>query len=216
MPNRVPFQSWRFYHLYNRGTDKRVIFHDESDWRRFLLGLIASNGQLPVKSADLREKSPEELAAKRGQTLIDLCAYCLMPNHFHLVVRVKKGVDTGKFLRKHLIGYTMYFNRKYGRSGVLFQGRTKSKLIKDARHLITLLAYVNENPLELLAPGADSTAAQDVSAVLAAYPFASYRDYATPDARAERAALEFSLLPRHIGAALKFRRDAISFGGASG
>ena len=87
------------------------------------------------------------MSSRTTQKLVSIVAYCINPNHFHLILSplVENGIE--KFMQR-IGGYTRYFNEKYNRSGVLFQGKFKSKLIEDDRYLIQLSAYVNFNNLD--------------------------------------------------------------------
>ena len=110
------FEIDEYYHLYNRGTEKRIIFLDEQDYKHFLFLMYICNTQ---KSIVLREI--DELF-DRGEAIIEIGAYCLMPNHFHILVRekIENGIST--YMRKLLTAYSMYFNKKYKRSGKLYEG----------------------------------------------------------------------------------------------
>lgn len=149
MRNHI-FEIGKYYHIYNRGSDKRDIILDEEDIKRFFQGLIEFNSEEPVKSIylkNLKKYKFKELSSSTTQKLVDIIAYCINPNHFHLILSplMEKGIE--KFMQR-IGGYTRYFNEKYDRSGVLFQGRFKSKEILDDRYLTQLSAYVNFNNLD--------------------------------------------------------------------
>lgn len=141
------------YHVYNRGTEKRKIFMDEWDCLRFLSCLRFFNN---IKSVDmfnlyrtaggstsLKEIKPP----KKDERLVEILCYCLMPNHFHLILRalVDNGIAT--FMRKVGTGYTMYFNKKHKRSGHLFQGKYKHKEINSEDGFTYLSGYIHLNPV---------------------------------------------------------------------
>ena len=200
MTNRIPFYPDRYYHLCNRGVDKRSIFNDDQDRHRFLATLLAANGDEPFNLRDWSDKTFEEISELRGAHLVDLCAYCLMPNHFHLLIRERNPAGASKFLQKLGISFTGYFNRRNDRSGVLFQGQTQSVAIKDEAHLRTAIQYINENPAKMLSGGTPIEEIQNLDELLASYEFSSYRDYARPEnLRPERLVLSLDVLPLGFG-----------------
>jgi REP element-mobilizing transposase RayT len=140
MPRRDhKFAIDEYYHCYNRGTDKRIIFNDAQDFSYFIKSLKAYNTTESL--GKLR------LSTRDGKKITEIIAYALLPNHFHLVL--KEVVDGGisKLLQRTGIGYTMYFNQKYKRSGTLFQGSFKSKHIENDQDLRQVCAYVSNNNL---------------------------------------------------------------------
>ncbi len=127
-----------FFHIYNRGNAKEDVFVDENDFQFFLLRLR----QNLVPSADVhrhfRPLPPESF---------DLIAYCLMPNHFHLLLKQNKDISTGKLLGKVCTSYGMYFNKKYKRVGHIFQDQFKQINIDSNKYLTWLSAYIHNNPV---------------------------------------------------------------------
>jgi putative transposase len=139
------------YHIYNRGTDKRKIFMDKSDFSRFLNILCFFNNARPVDFFNLSKGGSTSLSEveppRADERLVDILCFCLMPNHFHLILRelVEGGIAT--FMSKVGTGYTMYFNKRYERSGHLFQGRYKHKEINSEDGFIYLSGYIHLNPV---------------------------------------------------------------------
>lgn len=129
-----------YYHLYNRGVEKRNIFIDEQDYAIFLKYLKEYLD--PSLGSD-----PKSLANE-----VDLLAFCLMPNHFHLQVRQKTKDGITKLMRAICTKYVMYFNRKYDRVGPLFQGKYKAAMILEDTYLLHLSRYIHLNPYY---PGSD-------------------------------------------------------------
>jgi putative transposase len=143
-----------YYHIYNRGTEKRKIFLDDADYYRFLLSMRLMNDEkdglmflwknfhakYPASSVDEFLRSD----LKKRKPLVEFVCYNLLPNHYHLMLRqlTEKGIE--KFIQRIGIGYSMYFNSRYKRNGVLFQGRFKSSLIRPDNFLY-LSAYINCN-----------------------------------------------------------------------
>lgn len=140
---RIPLVSGEYYHIYNRGVDKKTIFLDKEDYFHFLKLLYICNSE---KSITLRNIGDN---FNRGETIVDIGAYCIMPNHFHLLCKEKIESGTTIFMRKLLTAYSMYFNKKYKRSGVLFQGRFKSEHANNNEYLKYLYAYIHLNPAKL-------------------------------------------------------------------
>ena len=139
------FANGEFFHIYNRGVDKRIIFTDKYDVNRFFKSLIEFNVVDPIGS--LYENSFHQLGgstAKLMEKLVNIIAYCLNPNHYHLILEQLVDGGISEFM-KRIGGYTWYFNHKYERSGALFQGRFKSVHIDSNEYLLHVSAYVNLN-----------------------------------------------------------------------
>ncbi|MEX2028916.1 MAG: transposase [Candidatus Paceibacterota bacterium] len=142
----VKFATKEFYHIYNRGVDKRDIFMDADDVARFLICMSLFNVQDPIGS--IYENSFRESlgsSAPKSGALVNFVAYCLNQNHYHFILEplVENGIQ--KFMHKLSTGYTNYFNEKYERSGALFQGRYKAVHINSNTYLLYLSVYVNLN-----------------------------------------------------------------------
>ena len=149
---KVKFEIGKYYHIYNRGVDKRQIFLENKDFLRFLEGMIEFNCSEPVESLyrlnQLKRRGIAPKALRFGENrsaLGAIIAYCLNPNHYHLLIKqlVKDGIS--KFMQKLNAGYTQYFNKKYGRSGSLFQGPFKAVEVKSDYRLWHISAYINGN-----------------------------------------------------------------------
>src|SRR3989344_2776781 len=120
MARTFSFAPDEFYHIYNRGTEKRNIIMSRSDQDRFLSLLYFANQNEP---ADLKLQGStlsKIIEKKIGTPLVEIVAYCLMPNHFHLLIREVEEGGISKFMQKVTTGYTMYFNKRHDRSGSLF------------------------------------------------------------------------------------------------
>jgi len=155
--NRRDITTGEIFHILNRGVDKRNIFLDDHDYFRFIHNLFEFNDPSPVfnlgyflnrnQSIDLRSRY-----VKRRKLIVEILAFCLMPNHFHLLIRQKEDGGITKFMRKLGIGYAKYFNQKYQRIGALFQGRYKAVPVSRGSHFIHLPYYIHFNPLDLIMP----------------------------------------------------------------
>ena len=130
------------YHIYNSGVDHRNIVEDDHDANRFEQCLDVFNDTKLTESLYALTFEPNRL---RGKKLVDIIAYCLNPNHFHLVLKQKRKNGISKFMHRLTGGYAWYFNSKYKRTGSLLQGRFKAKHISDNTYLLHASAYVNLN-----------------------------------------------------------------------
>lgn len=153
---RPQFTNGEIYHVYNRGVEKRNVFQDKKDYFRFIYNLLEFNDKTPAQNLfyKLSYLQTYEVGLRKltQKCLVDILAFCLMPNHFHLLLQQKQQGGITKFMRKLGTGYTNYFNQKYERVGHLFQGKFKAKLIKQRAHFIYLPFYIHLNPLDLIAP----------------------------------------------------------------
>jgi len=160
--NRIKtYISDSYYHVYNRGVDKRTIFQDEQDYNVFLSYLKT---YLNVKDVnylesvlfdddadrDEKRKAKKELDLNNFNGLIDLSVYCLMSNHFHFLLKQKGHSDMDVFMNSLCTRYSMYFNKKYDRVGPLFQGVYKAVLVSDNEQLSYLSRYIHRNPMSAL------------------------------------------------------------------
>ncbi len=206
MSRNIDLAPDEFYHVYNRGTDKRTVFLSNKDYERFVGLLYACNGD---KSVDLKLQGStldEFIDSDRGNDAVDLCAYVLMPNHFHLLLRGKTAGDISKFMQKVSTGYTMYFNTRNDRSGALFQGRFKARHVHTDTYLAYLIAYIHLNPVKLIDPKwkeggiSDRERAEDF---LRTYRWSSYQDYLGTK-RKENALVSKDALPEYWSAQKSF------------
>jgi len=118
------YQQGGIYHLFNRGCEKREIYHGENNYRFFLKNIRLTK--------DLYN--------------VDLIAFCLMPNHFHLLVRQNSDISIAKWIQKVLLGYVQAFNKQNNRKGTLFEGATKLRLINKDEYLSNIIHYIHLNP----------------------------------------------------------------------
>ena len=142
-----------YYHVYNRGVEKRRIYIDEQDYKVFLSYL--KDYLIPPKKPDKINVTfqgvtfkgiPKSL--KNYNSEIELICFCLMPNHFHLLIKQTNTTSMQKFVKSLLTRYSIYFNKKYNRVGQLFQSTYKAVLIKEDNYLLHLSRYIHLNPLE--------------------------------------------------------------------
>ncbi len=125
--NKYLYTKNSFYHIYNRGNDKNLIFYEVADYKRFINRL-------------LRYKKDYDL---------ELYAYCLMPNHFHLLIRLGRYEgEISKYLHRCMTSYSMYFNKKYNHIGRLFQSPFQVKKLNSIRSIIRVILYIENNPVD--------------------------------------------------------------------
>jgi putative transposase len=145
--NRAHFATGEWYHCYTRGVEKRKTFLDKADYRRFLELLYLCNNQDVVHRSNL--KKGNNIFEIERQPIVDIAAFCLMPNHFHILVSQTGEGGLTRFMRKLNTGYTMYFNKRYERIGNLFVKPFRSKHIEDDNYARQVFAYIHLNPLDL-------------------------------------------------------------------
>ncbi|MCX6791332.1 MAG: transposase [Candidatus Gribaldobacteria bacterium] len=175
--NFIIFAVGEYYHIYNRGVDKRVVFLDDEDFWKFFDCLrdlnnetyyeerLAVLGLDPRSCKELNSLQFKELGSfiQQQEKIVEIISYSLNPNHFHLILKQLKDNGISDFMQRVGTSYTNYFNKKYERSGALFQGRFKKIHINKESYLLWLLGYVNGN-IEIHDIGKASD-----------YPWSSYR-----------------------------------------
>jgi putative transposase len=151
--NRIKqYVAGAYYHLYNRGVEKRRVFLDDQDYRVFLSYL-----KLYLSPPELTDRPHLDLSRD-----IELASYCLMPNHFHLLVRQHTERGISDLMRCVIVSYVRYFNKRYERVGSLFQDVYKAVRITSDEQLYQVERYIHLNPEPLIENVAD-------------YPYSSLR-----------------------------------------
>ena len=144
MKSNSKFATGEYYHIFNRGVEQRQIFSDDYDLQRFMKSMEVFNSVDATGS--IYECSFEEKKKNcRVKKLVEIVCYCLNHNHYHLLLKQVRDGGVGEFIRRLGIGYTIYFNLRNKRSGVLFQGRTKYVHVDSNDYLLYLSAYINLN-----------------------------------------------------------------------
>ena len=144
---KIAFAENQYYHVFNRGVDKRAIFEDINDIQYFLnrltdLNIDDSGTRLTTQRF---KRKGEKINCLDQQKLVSIIAYCLLPNHYHLILKQESENGISKFMQKLGTSHTMYFNAKHNRSGSLFQGKFKANMIDGDFGLPILSVYVNLN-----------------------------------------------------------------------
>jgi putative transposase len=141
-----PWVTGEYYHVYNRGVDKRDIFMSQKDIARFVLSIKMFNDIKPSRSIkDKLLENKEDSDVGRPNRLVSVVCYCFNPNHFHFILKQEVEGGISEFFKRLSGGYTKYFNLVHGRSGALFQGRFKSKLIDNDAYLLRIRPYTHLN-----------------------------------------------------------------------
>lgn len=167
------------YHLFNRGVHKQVVFHDRADYARFLFYILHFQSPLIFQNPSrfvshfVRHSvfniEPEIVAKIVAEREVELVAFCLMPNHFHLLVREVVEGGISRYMQRILNGYSKYHNTKRELSGHVFQGPYGAVHQEDNEQLLYLSTYIHRNPRELAKwTGAEHT-----------YPWSSFQDCVT-------------------------------------
>ncbi len=181
------FEIGNIYHVINRGVDGRKIFTKNQDYSRFILSLEFFNTKKEINIWDLVKGGSdptliEKLKKEREkpyEPIVELLAFVLMPNHYHLLIREITHGGISLFMQK-IGGYSLYFNEQYDRSGSLFQSRYKCVEIKTDAQLFAAFNYVHTNPVELIEPMWKKQQVKyfnKANDFLKNYENSSYRDY---------------------------------------
>lgn len=147
MPYRTtPFANGEFYHLYNRGIEKQAIFVDRRDYSHFTKSLFYYTIQNPKPKFSVYRRT-RIFPIDKTKKIVDIICYCLMPNHFHLLVKQLKDGGISEFMRRFIHSVTKYRNVKYTKQGPLFPGMFKAVRVESDEQLIHLSRYIHLNPL---------------------------------------------------------------------
>jgi putative transposase len=175
-----------FYHTYNRAVEKRKIFLETADYRRAVHDLYEFNDVNATLNFKRRlDRHPTSIGfdkEKEGK-LVNLLVWCLMPNHYHLFLSPIVNNGLSKFHQKFSGGLTKFFNIKYDRSGVLFQGKYKKVRVLNDNQALQLICYIHSNPLDIWKPDwkekglTDSEIQEALNFLEREYRWSSHLDY---------------------------------------
>lgn len=207
----INFSIGEFYHAYTRGNDKRKIFLDEKDYTRFLVLLYTSNNVKTIHLSNFTGLGKisgllKMFNQKRENTLVDIGAYCLMPNHIHLLLREKVEGGISLFTKKLFTGYSMYFNRRHQRTGKLFDSVFKAEHMDTDNYLKYIYTYIHLNPISLLEKKWKDKIIDDkirAKNFLGKYIYSSYLDYIGTK-REQGRILNRDAFPEYFGTAMEF------------
>lgn len=187
-PEELCYNLEMFYHVYNRGNSKQKIFKDAEDYKRFMLLLYLCNNDKKFKIKDLLTRKDKNLYNYPiEKKKLSICAYVLMSNHYHLLLNVKdesKNEEVGQFIKKLSVGYSAYFNKKYNRTGTLFETSYKSVPVDSDEYLKYLFSYINLNPIKVFQSDWKEKGIKDIVSAkkfLRNNPYSSYIDWFVSD-----------------------------------
>jgi len=163
------FSSGQIYHIYNRGNNKEKIFFDEQDYRAFLfrLGLCLGFTEEELNREKLLAMPYSRIRisdVKTGDYFLH--SFCLMPNHFHLLIEQTSDKPVSKLIAKLCTSYSKYVNKKYSRVGHVFQDKFKAVLIENNEQLMWIFEYIHTNPVK-----------DSIVKKLSDYTWCSYNDF---------------------------------------
>lgn len=153
---KVQFSPGSYYHICNRSNDERTIFLDQKDYTRFLFYILFLQAPIPLSNPARhasyflkyskfnipQDKLNQVVAARK----VELGAFAIMPNHFHIFVQEKKEKGISWYLHRIQDGYAKYFNIRYEKRGHLFQGTFRAVPVETDEQLLYLSAYIHRNP----------------------------------------------------------------------
>lgn len=175
----VQFVNEGYYHVYNRGVDKRTIFVDRADYERFIKGLAEFRDPYHIPHVE-RGTLDEFLDTPIENPLVRIVAFSLMPNHYHLLLCQNQEGGISNFMHRLGTGYTKYFNKRYNRKGRFFQQSFCAIPVLSDDYLLHLTRYININPLDLHQPAWQEEGIRNPQAAwqfLNDFPWSSYMSY---------------------------------------
>ncbi len=182
MPSKYRIKDYEsncYYHIYNRGIDGKVVFGDEQDYLYFEKLLAGYLEQVQQETGPYKEAKPSLIKRKLQMSLmgkVTLIAYCLMPDHYHLLVKQDDPIGITKLVRRLMTGYVMYFNKRYGRRGPLFENVYRAVKTSDEKQVMAVGRLIHLNPRNRekkrfgLVETISGTNPQE-------YPYSSYKRY---------------------------------------
>jgi putative transposase len=218
---KVPLCDGEYYHVYSRGNSKQKIFLDNNDYKHFIKCLFVCNTTKKFKFSRDIKLYPFDF--DRGDRLISIGAWVLMPNHFHIyLIAPHQKVYTFKenqnrvseFMRKVLTAYSLYFNKKYNRTGGLFEGKFKSTHINNDRQAKYLFSYIHLNPIKIIQKDWREEGINDIKKALEFldnYKWSSYNDYYRKIKRLEGLILQKENFPNYFSNFEDFNKEILTW-----
>ena len=196
-----------YYHVYNRGNSKQIIFKDRYDYERFHSSLYVANGTAPLVFREISDKYVFDF--DRSEQLVYIGAYCLMPNHFHILLKpaVEHGVEV--FMQKLSTSYASFFNHKYDRTGALYEGKFKAEWVDSDEYLKYLFSYIHLNPVKLIQSDWKEEGIREPNKALnflETYGYSSFFDFDGIE-RVEKKILTQHLFPEYFPNQASFRKE---------
>lgn len=153
MPGRkLPLITDCYYHIFNRGVARQPIFSDKRSYDRFVNLINFYRYKFAISYSKFIQLSVEkrnlltESFTENKKPLIEIISFCLMPNHFHFLLKQSQNDGISKFISQLINGYTKYFNKRNNRQGTLFQGTFKAVYIETEEQLLHVSRYIHLNP----------------------------------------------------------------------
>jgi putative transposase len=195
---KIKFIEGEYYHIYNRGNNKNIIFKDKEDYERFIGLMYACNQSSSFKSDDLK-KDQGLFNVQIKEKIVNIGVYCLMPNHFHILItqRIDNGISI--FMKKIMTAYVMYFNKKYERT----------EHVNKDNHLKYLFSYIHLNPIKLIQKDWKEKGIKNKKQVfqfLENYKYSSYLDF-VGDSRVQNKILSTQDFPNYFSTKEKFKKE---------
>ena len=194
---KTNFVQGEYYHLYNRGNSKQTIFKDKKDYNHFVYLLYLSNTK---KNFRINDISKDFFNFNQEQQLVSIGAWVLMPNHFHILITEKEEGGISKFMQKLSTAYSMYYNKKYKRTGGLFEGKFKSQHLNTDRYLKYIFSYIHLNPIKLIQKDWKEEGIKDKQEAinyLDKYFYSSYLDF-IEEKRYQNKILKLEAFPKYF------------------
>lgn len=218
---KISFAQDEFYHIYNRGNDKREIFHNKQDYQYFISMLYFCNSKNNSRLFNLkRGKSFSVFDLEIDDQIVSIGAYVLMPNHFHILITERVDGGISKFMQKLSTGYAMYYNKKYNRTGSLFEGKFKSQHLDTDRYLKYIFSYIHLNIIKLIDSLWKEKGIQNINKALVflnEYQYSSYIDYTQDFSRLVSKIINKKDFPDYFPTKQEFNKDImqwLSYGGS--
>jgi len=209
---KTSFVPGEYYHIYNRGNSKQKIFLTKKDYRRFMSLLYGVNTNERFNFYDL-QKGGGIFSKETQNKLVSIGAYCLMPNHFHILINPLSEEGLSKFMQKLSTAYSMYFNETNKRTGGLFEGKFKSQHIENDRQLKYIFSYIHLNPVKLINSKWKENGIKNLKSAfehLNTYSYSSFLDY-TGKERSEKIILALKDFPNYFPSKSSFKREILNW-----
>lgn len=209
---RTVFVPDEYYHIYNRGNSKQRIFLSKKDYERFIALLYGTNTNKSFNFFNFK-KGGGIFSKEIRDPLVSIGAYCLMPNHFHILITPLSEEGLSKFMQKLSTAYSMYFNEMYKRTGGLFEGKFKSIHVENDRQLKYLFSYIHLNPVKLIDSKWEENGIKNLKKVfeyLDTYLYSSFLDYNGQNRR-EKAILKLTDFPNYFPSKNSFKAEIIDW-----
>ena len=206
---KINFAIGEFYHIYNRGNSKQIIFKDKEDYFRFITLLFTCNSANNFNLFAVNRSKESAYLFERGEQIVSIGAYVLMSNHFHLLIKEKEEGGISKFMQKLSTAYAMYYNKKYERTGGLFEGKFKSRYLDTDRYLKYIFSYIHLNPIKLVQKDWKEKGIKSKLQALVylnSYQYSSYLDYAGLS-RVQNNILNKKDFPNYFGSPDDFKEE---------